>query len=147
MKEIWFKAKKISDGEWVEGFYVMHSTSISHPYSHTNGEHYILTVPHNAKYKIDPETLSQYTGLTDKNGKKIFEGDIVKFHDSITINGSNIHHSAVEWVAEFSGFMIHADCIGYYNVNPTQVKQYEMEVAGNIFDNPDLLTTSSTDSD
>ena len=77
MREILFRGKRISNGEWVEGFYVMHSASIEHPYSYTDGEHCIQTVPHNIQYEIDPETICQFTGLADKNERKIFDGDII----------------------------------------------------------------------
>lgn len=126
MREIWFKAKRISDGEWVEGFYVMYSTSIAHPYSHTNGDHYIITVPHNYKYQVDPETVCQYTGLTDKNGKKIFEGDIIKDIDYGIMRCMYLHGSFV-WYKE-DGF--HIKCMNYIPV---------IEVIGNIFDNKELL--------
>lgn len=152
MRDILFKGKKISDGKWIEGFFVQRKGKcyicanpyeIMEGYSSEKGQHYGF----GDFYEVDPETVCRYTGMTDKNGKKIWEGDIVTFNDSITINGSKTHYSAVEWVVEFSSFLIHADCIGYYSVNPAQVKQYEMEVVGNIFDNPNLLNTSSTDSD
>ena len=73
MRERIFRGKRIDNGEWVYGFYVMHSQSIAHPYSYTDGEHYIVTVPHNIPYEVDPETICQYTGLieTDTEKKKI----------------------------------------------------------------------------
>lgn len=67
MREILFKAKRIPDGEWTdEGTYVR-----------VNGKEYIVPWYASVMYgfEVDPATVCQYTGLTDKNGKKIFEGD------------------------------------------------------------------------
>ena len=61
MREILFKAKRIDSGEWVEGFL----TKMWGRY------HIINENDENIAYPIDPETISQYTGLTDKNGKRI----------------------------------------------------------------------------
>jgi uncharacterized phage protein (TIGR01671 family) len=89
--------------------------------------------------------LMQYTGLDDKNGKEIYEGDVIQFKDGIVINGSNIHRSKVEWLDELSGFYIHADNVGYYQVNPSQCAMYHYEIIGNIYDNPELLEQEDAD--
>lgn len=71
MREILFKAKRISDGKWIEGSLIVYSDQ-------TTGIVYdIGDIEGMRKEVVRPETVCQYTGLTDRNGKKIFEGDIV----------------------------------------------------------------------
>ena len=92
MREILFKAKRLSDGEWVEGYYIgpvgvlnVHEICDIHDTTGTRVE-------------VDPSTVCQYTGLTDKNGKKVFVGDIVRC-------SRGCPHEVV-WVQEHDGTFI-----------------------------------------
>ena len=80
MREILFRAKRIDNGEWVEGQYAYILNSKTE-----NGEpikHFICNGTNVFSYEVDPETLCQYTGLNSRNGKKIWENDIIRVENS-----------------------------------------------------------------
>ena len=72
MREILFKAKRLDNGEWVEGYYIGPIGVLD---VHEICDVHDITGP---RVEVDPSTVCQYTGLTDKNGTKIFEGDVVR---------------------------------------------------------------------
>lgn len=91
---------------------------------HTDG-------PYINEYKVIPETVGQFTGLTDKNGKEVWEGDILKY-------GNTIHKAVFETRNNTAYFgLVYSDVetlpFGHYQ----DLKQ--IEIIGNIFENPDLL--------
>lgn len=135
-----YRAKQI-DGEWVEGFLKQYPTGEweiarkcdNPPDSDPMWQKVLIT------YKIEPNTICQCTGISDENGKLIFENDIVKFNDNIKINGITSHISKVEWNKEIGGFVFHADCIGYYTVNPSIIKKQSVVVIGSALENQKLM--------
>ena len=126
MRENLFRGKDI-DGKWVEGCCVVDEMDTNKVYIG-----YIFgsdgRQPHNTDVAlVDPETVCQYTGLTDKNGRKIFEGDIVKI---------GLEHYEVWWNCDSSSITLSSknESRGLYLSHNETV-----EVIGNIFDNPELI--------
>lgn len=83
--------------------------------------------------------ILQSTGLSDENGKLIYEDDIIEFTDNVTINGSKTHVAKVEHNKEFNAYMYHAECTGWYTINPSQNKRFKVKVIGNVYEHPELL--------
>ena len=130
MREILFRGKWKNSGEWVYGN-LFNPDKADTPTQICIGTYIARTC-----YEIDPETVGQYTGLTDKNGRKIFEGDIVVFADFFD---DKIHRGEVYWCDSAFWF----DCTetegdeGMYSLAYISVNV--LEVIGNIYDNPELL--------
>ena len=122
MREILFRGKRVDNGEWIDGFY-----------SHSGDKTYIIfdngfAISYFKMKEVLPETVGQFTGLTDKNGKKIFEGDIVSVFEGIIQKVVN----------ENSRYAFHnSNEICCYVLSICKSK--DIEVIGNIYDNPEFL--------
>lgn len=126
MKTIKFRGKRIDNGEWVYGNFSDMSDIVS--------TWFFIELAENGqrlRYMVDPETVGQFTGLTDKNGKHIYEGDIVHY-EGITSNGNPVIRKVIynEERCQFMAEMYQIEC-------PSMVK---CTIIGNIHDNPELLT-------
>ena len=150
MQLILFRGKRTDNGEWVEGYYIRASCSeieaVIIPARSFAELNRTLRLEVDEWWEVDPSTVGQYTGLTDKNGKKIFEGDIVRGRHWTSYNDKNpedFHLWRVDW-SEKSGLITFVD-------SPTTKARMsihdfadfeEVEVIGNIHDNPELLEVS-----
>lgn len=131
MREILFRAKSIDEGKWVEGYYC--------PVAYTRFPCESSIIPKDDmddgywhSERIIPETLGQFTGLIDKNGTKIFEGDIVKDE---YILGKVVYNTKQEDFDGAASFMIDDVDDGLQSYRFWN----SVEVIGNIHDNPELL--------
>lgn len=139
MREIIFRGKTADENEWIYGD-IFHS-----------GEHPKITRIHDyinrVNYAVNPETVGEFTGLTDKNGVKIFEGDILSSDGyPYTSDGSQNYFAEVVWFDNCPAFGL------YIFKSPKSVVRgvaegsefieddlSDMEIVGNIHDNPELL--------
>lgn len=157
MREILFRGKVEDWDNWVEGYYVHIPIGIKGEEKHLiqamqDGRMGIL-------YDVIPETVGQYTGLKDKNGRRIFEGDIIKYADAYDYN---CYLESLERPEDYEGCnysdifttdeVVYGIAIGYpaFDLNKhdfdcnglselIESMQYHYEVIGNIHDNPELL--------
>lgn len=149
MREILFKAKRKDNGEWVEGYllrddctgqYFIHASGNSVNESDKVNEEGCLRF---VAFEVDESTLCQYTGLTDNNGRKIWENDIVKYHfgDDVAPIRFGVYQSCFDSIQTgHVGFYVDWDSknalrkdLGYW------VNMIDCNVIGNVFDNPELL--------
>ncbi|MDE6020308.1 MAG: YopX family protein [Ruminococcus sp.] len=116
-REILFRGKRIDNGKWVYGYYIKLKSC--------DETLHIIVDEHGEYHRIMPNILEQYIELTDKNGVKIFEGDILKRNEAIY----EVKYSTeqVRFLAILSN--------GIFNPAVFQ----NCEVIGNIHDNPELL--------
>ena len=132
-REILFRGKRVSNGNWIEGYFVLLAINegLKHAiYTGADEGRFIL-------FEVIPDTVGQFTGLCDKNGNKIFEGDIVRFYDKDwTANGiATVDFEKGRWTIN-----------GHYTTKLSSIvwldlyrTGFEYEVIDNIYDNPELL--------
>lgn len=148
MRQIKFKGKRKYCDEWVEGYYsylfndkvkeyihqitvqIFEQANIDYPYPTCE----------TISCEVIPETVGQFTGLTDKNGKEIYEGDIVLF--------TWFSYGEYELETEYQGYIDFLNgsflfCCEHGNYPLSELEfdsESDIEVIGNIHDNPELLT-------
>lgn len=133
MREIEFRGKRIDTSEWVYGYYVK--------YGFTGKEkHYIVPGYASALYaiEVDPATVGQYTGLKDKAGTKIYEGDVCK----VSLSYFKIKNEKSVAVFHNGAFQFQYGCERFFS-KPHDAWD-EVEIIGNAHDNPDLLNGEAT---
>lgn len=138
MREILFRGKRIGSDEWIEGNLLVWPDGYTDIFRRDPDDFECQL-----KIGVWPDSVGQYTGLTDKNGKKIFEGDIVRYedaeadsegyHDNVFANQGIVHISPWGGVLFTNRQTVEMD--GLY----ISVTSIDAEVIGNVYDNPELL--------
>lgn len=134
MREILFRGKSKSNGEWIEGLLYEDGFGRKNIIYYIPSE-YKNVLPDRKVIVVDPETVCQFTGLLDKNGVKIFEGDICR-------NIKNEEIVSVRWHGTMAGYVWNKrreDNKYLYNFGELFRVYDKYEVIGNIFDNPELM--------
>lgn len=132
MREVLFRGKRITDGEWCEGNLFIDEKGEKHEIllGYTN---------YRIAWEVIPSTIGQYTGLTDKNGKKIFEGDILKwqmFINDVELSYKDVLTRIDEVVYKHISFQLKNNSCSLCVCDDDMDV---LEVIGNIHDNPELL--------
>ncbi len=136
-RNIAFRAKRLSDGAWATGDFVSlyddkgrRSHRIYTGYAESDCDELYPDW-----YEVDPDTVGQYTGMADVKGVKIFEGDIVRFN----------RIDALGWTRQRIGRILYAESVPVFYILATTgdgwdwCDCHDIELIGNVFDNPELL--------
>lgn len=133
MREIKFRGKKFCQDEWIYGSLI------------TRGERgadgNFIDTGRGECYPLQQDTIGQFTGLHDKNGKEIYEGDIIRTYGS---KGDEIKHTVEysEKEAMYCTKLVGAEMLGG-SITQRWLDEFEFEVIGNVHDDPELLKSAS----
>lgn len=144
MREILFRGKIVESDEWVYGSYygLCRMTNKAGGFGYA---HLIRQSNDEPLYRVDPETVGQFTGLYDNKGTRIFEGDIVKYQPE---DATVPMYSRVEYFADKYNYSAFDLAEHDYEANGLQCAHEEgigLEVIGTIYDNPELLEEEKND--
>ena len=131
MREILFRAKRKDTGEWVEGYYVGITAENTHE------KHSIISINNAIEFEVVPETVCEFTGLKDVDGKRIFE------HDTVTVFSKYYN----EWIKGQAEVSFSYEYVGGWVFKDLLSREYAslgihtdiVRVNGSIFDTPELL--------
>lgn len=125
MREIKFRGKRLDNGEWLYGSLVI-----------LNGRYFIFDDAN--RHEVDPTTVGEFTGLKDKNGKEIYEGDVIRspLSEDKTRPHRIFYHTGN---AAFMGALIDRKELCYLRLDQDWIYKFGKEVIGNIHDNPEFL--------
>jgi uncharacterized phage protein (TIGR01671 family) len=133
MREIKCRGKRLDNGEWIEGDLLR-----------MNGHWFIFPDPAPGgidKYEVDPATVGEFTGLKDRNGKEVYEGDIIRFSNPyLIISQGKQSFGMVKYYDALAGFALYNSSEDKFPMECDWLKiDGSTKVFGNIHDNPELL--------
>ena len=145
MREILFRGKQTDNGRWVEGRLLSDNTIVPKGQPFYVFNNHIRFIEDIECFNVKPNTIGQYTDLTDKNGTKIFEGDIVKCTDTfggyefiavVMFGNPNGEYNWGFQLNRISGASANTDILLWVEMEETGAF---IEIIGNMHDNPELL--------
>lgn len=154
MREILFRGKRVDNGEWVEGFYYIATSGYAGSDEVIGKPCHMITTGRwqasgaygerneLAEHKVIPESISEFTGLCDKNGKRVYEGDIVVAHitqNALTHTEKYKGIYEVKYHDKYCYFYLAKQKNNILFDGNWRYFLREIEVIGNIHDNPKLL--------
>lgn len=130
MRELLFKAKERVKGDWISGTYIPDGS---------NGKNDVIQISVGLQFKIFRSTVSQFIGIRDRNGRMIFENDIVKVTSLVDFEGvdSDRGKALIVYRSDLGAFVL--DWFDTGGVSLIHPQAFELEVIGNRFDNPELM--------
>jgi len=135
MREILYRGMLSHKKKWVEGNLIISNQGKPYIYPkdliEQDGHH--LRFDTDEAFWVIPETVGEYTGILDKNGMKVFEGDILRYGDFNDQPEPYIEIGVVEWDEKKAAFIIYDETLDVIFTYPN------FEIIGNIHDNPELL--------
>ena len=136
-REILFRGKRTDNGEWIYGYLIGNNVIVGEVVDFE--EDYFIT---EFWYKVVPETVGQFTGLTDKNGTKIFDGGIISANGVVIFAVKYIEERLSFCLANTDELKLNLKCMSpWHPVSASWWNEFgrEIEVIGNIYDNPELI--------
>ena len=122
-REILFRGKRLDNGQWVEGNVQVPNKETLHVFNK-----WFMWDEKNIQRQVDPETVGQFTGMTDKKGKKLFEGDVYSMGEK------NILYVVIFDKSQFIGKQV-----GNRSLAGLEYWKSDIEIVGSVHDNPELL--------
>ena len=146
MRKIIFRGKRLDNGMWANGFYLQGGYIPGANKENVKVRHIISD---DFYYDVDPDTIGQFTGLFDKNGKEVYEGDIILWtRKNVHIEGRPlqdlsymcvIYYDEVKCAFQFRCELQCGACVGCLDFDDDRASDSYIEVVGNVHDNPDLV--------